>query len=362
MLTVSSESSENKFEQLINDVSECRTCSRMDGCVRVLSWANGNIGAPMMFVGEAPGRLGADRTAIPFHGDKAGDNFESLLDIAGISRRDIFVTNAVLCNPKDEKGNNAPPSKNEINNCVEHLKSQIEIVNPSLVMTLGSVALEATRLIESHDLSLRDSVRTSNKWYNRLLLPLYHPGARAMIHRSFHNQVSDYYNIKETYSRLHKGSKTAKYRNIDDNSWNIVADILSKTKTITLFRLHKLLYLLDYMSIKRNNFAATKFFYIRQKDGPYCVDLGGRWYSRFSDKISIKKGPSLTINWRDASLFDEDCFELPATTRSLIDEVISSTEHLDDPRLKTRVYLTEPMKHYLTMEKQGISSLNRPLL
>lgn len=333
----------------------------MDGCVRVLSWANGNVTAPLMFIGEAPGRLGADRTAIPFHGDKAGDNFEALLETAGISRKDIFVTNAVLCNPRDDKGNNSPPSKAEVTNCLTHLKRQIELVNPSLVMTLGSVALEATRLIENHNLSLRASVRTSSKWYNRLLLPLYHPGARAMIHRSFHNQVSDYYHIKETLQRLSKPRKASVAPPRDEESWKVVENVLRSYGEMSLFRLHKVLYLIDIAAIARHGSPLTKFFYIRQKDGPYCVDLGGRWFNRFPGKIAVKKTPNLVLRWETPSLFSSDECEISTGAKSLIDEIANGTKHLDDARLKTKVYLTEPMKRYLTMEKQGMSALNRPL-
>src|SRR5476651_2468208 len=163
------------FERLIGSVRACQACDRMCGSVRVLSWANGSPGASLMFVGEAPGRLGADRTAIPFHGDKSGDNFERLLELSKLSRADVFVTNAVLCNPRDSSGNNAPPAQSEVQRCAVHPRSQIDLVQPLLVMTLGAVALEATRAIESHDLTLRDSVRTANNWYGRKLLPLYHP-------------------------------------------------------------------------------------------------------------------------------------------------------------------------------------------
>lgn len=358
MLTASSE---GHFENLVAEVGSCRTCERMDGCVRVLSWANGNIKAPMMFIGEAPGRLGADRTAIPFHGDKAGDNFEALLETAGISRKDIFVTNAVLCNPRDERGNNSPPNRTEIANCVEHLKQQIEIVNPSLVMTLGTVALEATKLIENHDLNLRGSVRTSKQWYNRLLLPLYHPGARALIHRSFHNQVSDYYHIRETLQRLKKPKKESLQISNKDESWDIVESILRRTQEISLLRLHKLLYLIDIVSLNKNGFPLTRFFYIRQKDGPYCVDLGSRWYNRYAGRMTVRKNPNISLCWNEPMLFEPHELQVSHDALSLVDEIVLSTKHLDDAKLKTKVYLTPPMKRFLEMERQGLSALNRPL-
>ena len=63
----------------------------------------------MLFVAEAPGRLGADRTGIPLYGDRTGENFQTLLGNIGWKREQVFITNAVLCNPKQETGITAPP-------------------------------------------------------------------------------------------------------------------------------------------------------------------------------------------------------------------------------------------------------------
>ncbi len=68
-----------KFEMLIENANRCNLCDRMCGRTRVLSEKNGSIDSKIIFIGEAPGRLGADRTGIPFYGDQAGKNFERLL-------------------------------------------------------------------------------------------------------------------------------------------------------------------------------------------------------------------------------------------------------------------------------------------
>lgn len=334
----------------------------MEGCTRVISWANGNVQAPMMFIGEAPGRLGADRTAIPFHGDKAGDNFEALLSTAGIGRADIFVTNAVMCNPRDESGNNSPPSKKEIENCASNLKKQIDFVQPKIVMTLGAVALSATSSIEDHSLKLKDAVRKKFRWYGRWLLPLYHPGARAMIHRSFANQTSDYYFVQETFKRL--ASPPVKRRFVergDLNSWGLVEYIIRQFGECSLFRLHKTLYLIDLEARARLGRPATSFFYIRQKDGPYCVELGGRWYNRFAGKIKIIRGDRPILKWNSDDLFVEERFEIERSVRSITDDLIAKMGSLDDQMLKTKTYLSQPMRRILKLEKSGYSTLNRPL-
>ena len=100
-----------KFEMLVENANRCNLCARMYGRTKVLSEKNGNVDSKVIFIGEAPGRLGADRTGIPFYGDQAGQNFERLLQFAGLTRQQVFITNAVLCNPRDKKGNNSAPKK-----------------------------------------------------------------------------------------------------------------------------------------------------------------------------------------------------------------------------------------------------------
>jgi uracil-DNA glycosylase family 4 len=172
----------NEFDALCDKVQKCVKCPRMCDSQRVLNRSGGSLNADIMFIGEAPGRLGADNTGIPFHGDKSGHNFEELLEFAKLDRSRIFVTNAVLCNPRDEEGNNSTPTKIEVQNCADHLAEQIRIINPKVVVTLGATALESTRFTSPHTLVLREAVRTGNEWFNRILIPLYHPGQRAMMH------------------------------------------------------------------------------------------------------------------------------------------------------------------------------------
>lgn len=352
------------FEALIDEVQGCARCPRMCGSVRVLSWGNGSPLAPLMFVGEAPGRLGADRTAIPFHGDKSGDNFEHLIGLAQLSRADIFVTNAVLCNPRDDKGNNAPPSPLEVRECANHLRSQIDLVQPLMVMTLGAVALEATRHIEDHALTLRTGVRTASDWYGRRLLPLYHPGARAMIHRSFANQTADYYFVGETFRRLFRPQRQfAGARGVPDD-WRLVRCVLQRAGAITPFRLHKLLYLIDERFQKDCGRRATSFFYVRQKDGPYCVELGSRWHSRFEPELIIRRtGGTVMYEMPTGDLFTTGHQALDdVALEGIVEDIVATTGRLSDAALKTRVYLTWPMREILKAEKAGQRMLNRPLL
>ena len=181
-----------RLDSLATEAAACRMCARMAERPSVLSRLNGSATAQVLFIAEAPGRLGGDRTRVPLSGDQAGRNFEALLQVAGIRRQEVFITNAVLCNPRDGAGRNAAPSTSEIRNCRGFLERTIQVINPVVVVTLGAVALRALDLIEHHGAVLRDDVATPLRWNGRWLVPLYHPGAPALIHRPFASQCDDY--------------------------------------------------------------------------------------------------------------------------------------------------------------------------
>jgi uracil-DNA glycosylase family 4 len=122
------------FDALVSEVQNCNLCPRMCGRQRVLSYKNGNIYAKVIFIAEAPGRLGAERTSIPLHGDVTGNNFEELLRGIGWERKSVFITNAVLCNPQDDNDNNDKPSPEEIRNCSNYLKRTIELIKPKVIV------------------------------------------------------------------------------------------------------------------------------------------------------------------------------------------------------------------------------------
>src|SRR5215211_5220556 len=94
------------FDALVARAQACQRCPRMAGRTRVLSAQNGPLDARVLFVAEAPGRLGGDRTGVPLSADQSGRNFGEFLSSAGLDRADVFVTNAVLCNPRDARGLN----------------------------------------------------------------------------------------------------------------------------------------------------------------------------------------------------------------------------------------------------------------
>lgn len=169
----------------------------------VLSELNGSVDAAVMFIGEAPGRKGADRTRVPFSGDQSGKNFDRFLQSIGLRRDQIFVTSAALCNPQSASGANRRPNASEIRNCSDFLRRTIELVQPDLIVTLGTVALEALKFIHYHEFSLREDAAKVRKWNSRMLIPLYHPSPQVLItSRNEQQQLRDYRVVARAIARL----------------------------------------------------------------------------------------------------------------------------------------------------------------
>lgn len=181
-----------QFADLVERVQNCSLCPRMAQRTRVLSPLNGHLDSSAVFIAEAPGRLGADKFGIPLFGDQTGRNFEWLISSAGISRAAIFITNAVLCNPRAVDGKNDSPTITEIRNCSIYLKETLEIIGPKYVVPLGSVALASLNIIEPHNVSLSQGTGKLFPWNQYLVFPLFHPGPRAFIRRGKAQQAKDY--------------------------------------------------------------------------------------------------------------------------------------------------------------------------
>ena len=348
------------FEDMARRVSKCTRCPRMNDSARILSLASGSLSAPLMFVGEAPGRRGADQTMVPFHGDVSGNNFEELLACADISRDDIFVTNAVLCNPRDSKGNNSTPNRSEIGNCSTFLAEQIDLIDPQIVVTLGAVALGALESIEPHGLQLKSAVRKSHSWFGRELIALYHPGQRAMIHRSKANQRSDYQFVADRWRRNRTGHKPKRVTgSTPDRLISVCRDLIAKKGEVTYFQLHKYAYLIEYVHVKTLGHRLTSAHFIRQKDGPYCTDLHISKIRRADPSINIlKRGTHLVLTVKEDS---DDMFALRKqdnSTSDIVDEVLDRYTYASDADLKKAVYLTSPMRMILRREQKERHNLH----
>ena len=187
-----------QFADLCTAARTCVICPDLADKTAVLSDLNGTLTPKVLFVGEAPGRAGADRTRRPFYGDKSGENFQKLLDSIGLDRRDIFITSAVMCSPRSATDANRKPSRSEIKNCSSYLQRVLNLIDPQLIATLGSVALEALKLIQYHELSLREHAGMIQSWNSRTLVPLYHPSPQVIAsQRGLETQLRHFQTLRK---------------------------------------------------------------------------------------------------------------------------------------------------------------------
>jgi uracil-DNA glycosylase family 4 len=169
----------------------------------------------VLFIGEAPGRQGADRTRIPLCGDQSGLNFDRFIDSIGLPRANIFITNAALCNPRTATGANRKPTGVEVANCSGFLREQLELLAPPVVVTLGAVSLAALKLIEYHSLTLSNSAGRIHNWFGLRLVPVYHPSPQVLAsHRREAAQLGDYQAIARALEMVngHRANHIRKVR------------------------------------------------------------------------------------------------------------------------------------------------------
>jgi uracil-DNA glycosylase family 4 len=335
---------------------------------KVLSTSNGTVDSKVLFVAEAPGRLGADRTGIPLYGDRTGDNFEMLLGNIGWRREDIFITNAVLCNPKQENGNNGTPTPDEIANCSAYLEMVIALICPEVIVTLGAAALNALDRLSPHGIELRQGVAKLTPWRSAWLFPLYHPGPRAMVHRSQVKQRSDFILLSKIVHPVKGLNKRKKVRAKVPNLFPVGLSIMQQVARVllelgdqmTYFKMTKLMYMIDLVCFEKLGHTVASPIYLRQMEGPWPPDLDkaleamqGHEVRRFFTRRipMVAPGPSPRFD----VLLDDDILEI-------ISDVFRTYGSMSNAKIKTAVYRTEPMRFILQEEGEGRKMVNTPVL
>jgi len=155
-------------------------------------FGNGNADAELMFVGEAPG-ANEDRMGLPFVG-AAGKLLDQLLGEIGLTREDVFVANTIKCRPPD----NRDPHPNEIEACNEYLNRQIELIEPTMICTLGNFATKLLRgdITGISRLHGREEIRVIGSRAVRLY-PLYHPAAALYTGSTLEALRADFHRIPQ---------------------------------------------------------------------------------------------------------------------------------------------------------------------
>jgi len=171
--------------------SEVRVCTKCDLYKRrkLAVPGDGPVDAKVMFVGEGPGAQ-EDLTGRPFVGS-AGKLLTELLASIGLDRSSVFITNIVKCRPPD----NRPPRKTETETCVSlYLQPQIRVINPKIVVPLGTPAIKTLIVDDYSATSVHGKVFRKD---DRLFLPLFHPAAALYDVRLRDTMFEDMKKLKE---------------------------------------------------------------------------------------------------------------------------------------------------------------------
>ncbi len=127
----------------------------------------GSYKSPVIFVGEAPGEV-EDLHGKPFIG-KAGQLFSKILQSVQIKREDVFISNMLKCRPPG----NRTPSKSEVEICLPYLESQIALINPKIIVTLGNIPTKY--LLNSQE----GITKMRGQWFDWIggikIFPMFHP-------------------------------------------------------------------------------------------------------------------------------------------------------------------------------------------
>jgi DNA polymerase len=176
-------------------VAGCTRCRLAQGRTQVV-FGSGNARAELMFVGEAPG-FHEDKQGLPFVG-QAGKLLDKLLAGIGLQRSDVFVANVLKCRPPG----NRDPQPDEIEACESHLFRQIELIEPTIVATLGNFA---TKLLSGRPLGITrvhgQEQPTTLGGREVMLYPLYHPAAALYTPAMLKVLESDFARIPELLGR-----------------------------------------------------------------------------------------------------------------------------------------------------------------
>jgi uracil-DNA glycosylase family 4 len=187
-------SPEKRREELVDlyrELSDCRKCPLADTRTAVV-FGTGDANADLMFVGEAPG-FHEDQQGKPFVG-QAGKLLDKLLGEIGMAREQVFIANVLKCRPPG----NRDPQPLEIDACKGHLTSQVELIEPRVVCTLGNFA---TKLLTGSPQGITKvhGVPQAHELGGRavFLYPIFHPAAALYTPAMLEQLRADFARIPE---------------------------------------------------------------------------------------------------------------------------------------------------------------------
>lgn len=199
---------ENIKSEIIDAISEdiynCKKCTLYKSRNKIVPGC-GNINPEIVCIGEAPGRS-EDETGEPFVGT-SGKLLDEILELAGISRELVFITNIIKCRPP----NNRDPERSEIKSCSYFLERQLKVLSPKAIITLGRPASQTFLETKEKISSLRGNIFQKNGY---IVMPTFHP-AFILHSRNAEQKKMAKQNMIEDIS------KVIKYSNIYTSNDNL---------------------------------------------------------------------------------------------------------------------------------------------
>ena len=170
--TVAAAASASSWDELVAVVQGCAACDELAASRTRVVAGQRPPGADVLLVGEAPGAQ-EDETGVPFVG-RSGQLLDQLLGEAGLRREQVAVANVLKCRPPA----NRTPRRAEVARCRPWLTRQVELVDPRVVVALGSTAAAwfcgpSARIGALRERSLEEPLT----YDGRELLVTYHPSA-----------------------------------------------------------------------------------------------------------------------------------------------------------------------------------------
>lgn len=146
-------------------VSACTKC-RLSKTRTQVVYGAGNPNADLMFIGEAPGR-DEDLQGKPFVG-RAGQLLTDIIKAMHLTRDDVYIANVIKCRPPENRN----PEPDELEQCRPHIRRQVEIIHPKVIVTLGRFALQS---LTEKAFSVSAARGQWLEWNGIKVMPTYHP-------------------------------------------------------------------------------------------------------------------------------------------------------------------------------------------
>ncbi|KKP47664.1 MAG: Uracil-DNA glycosylase [Candidatus Woesebacteria bacterium GW2011_GWA1_33_30] len=157
-----------------------------------LVFGSGNTEAKILLCGEGPGRQ-EDLQGLPFVG-QAGKLLDKLLLLAGLERKEVFVTNVVHHRPPE----NRDPLPEEITSYGKYLDQIINILNPKVIITLGRFSM--AKFLPNVFISQVHGKKHDIIWKDKkiIVFPMYHPAASLRNGNILRQEQKDFLQLKDT--------------------------------------------------------------------------------------------------------------------------------------------------------------------